>query len=407
MGILGRVLGTLSGGMEERLSEQLLFDKTIGFRGIKDGVGCSTFVFNVACGLIDTTKYSVCVVDTNLLYPYHEYALGLANEEETKDLMDFGGDNLSQIAHKTRYSNIYLVSFSNRYLADMLSSKESQAIVERLFDSLKQFFDIVLVDLSHEPTWATTISALKCNKIYTIVTPDVACLSVLQKSLNSVASTGVPVYKMRKVILNKNIDDVNTGVHKTLENLNLEVVGDIPLSIDIARFGLKGTRIWGAATGKSAISAFNNTIDSILDDICQVNETNIAKVRTEDVDIATLEKESPEENTGIFDDDYVPDKTPEVLPTQQVVQEKKPEKRGLFGKKKVVEEKAPTQKAEGKPLVKKPVEQKPVKKAVKPMQQSMTKPVQQPMAKSTQQPVEKNVNETNTADDDGFDLFAD
>lgn len=390
MSILGRVIGTLSGGLEEKLSEQLLFDKTIGFRGIKDGVGCSTFVFNTACGLIDATKYNVCIVDTNLLYPTMEFLLEPQKTEEEKDIMDFSGDNLSQIAYKTRYSNIYLVSFKNRVLADMLSSKECQATVEKLFESLKMFFDIILVDLSHEPTWATTISALKCNRIYTILTPDVSCLSVLQKSMNSLASTGVPVYKMRKVIINRNVADVNTGVYKALKSFDLQIMGDVPFSVDIARYGLTGTRIWGAISNRPAVTVFNKVIDGLLDDICQINETNAVKIRTEaeNVKMEDLEKASADENISMFEDEKP---TKPVKQKQSAVEVAKPTRLGKQPVQKPVQQSEPS-KPKFSPFKKKA--ENPV--LTKPPQTQAPKPQPQPSA-----PVE---------DDDieaEFDLFED
>lgn len=303
MSLMGRVLNTLSGGTQEKLSEQLLFDKVIGFRGVRTGVGCSTLVMNLACGLIDATKYTVCVVDTNLLYPSQEFMLSAADSEEQFDILDFTGENIADLAYKTKYTNVYLVSFRNRLIADLLSSKDCQATMDKLMETLKQFFDIILVDLSHEPSWATTVAALKCNRIYSIVTPDVLCLSILQKSINSLASTGIPTYKLRKVILNKNIAEVNTNVYKTLKDLEFEVIGDIPFSVDIAKYNLIGDRIWGALSNRPAVTKFNQVVDRLMDDICQSNELNAKNIKSKNeyVDMSQLEQD-PNTAVGMFDD---------------------------------------------------------------------------------------------------------
>jgi len=303
MGILGKIIGTMSGGMEEKLSEQLLFDKVIGFRGVKDGVGCSTFVFNTAIGLVDATKYNICVLDTHLLYPNQEFYLGVEQTDELKDIMDFNGENLAKIAYRTKYQNVYLVSFRERVLADLLSSKESQGVIDRLIDSLKAFFDIILIDLSHEPSWATTVAALKCNKIYTIIDTDIGCLSLMQKSLNSLASTGVSVFKMRKVILNKQINDVNTGIYKSLKEYDMELIAEVPFSIDIARFGVLGERIWGAMSNRQAVTLFNQAVDRLLDDICESNEIASTMIRSKDEEIPLdMLEGTPEENPDLFEE---------------------------------------------------------------------------------------------------------
>lgn len=278
MGILGKVLGTLSGGMEEKLSEQLLFNKVIGFRGIKDGVGCSTIVYNTACAITHHYRYSVCVIDTNMLYPSQECYLKSSREID-KDFMDFTGENLSEVAYKVPNDNIYLISMRSRYLADMLSAKECQSTVDKLFEAVKNFFDVILVDLSHEPTWATTIAAMRCNKIYTIVDPCISTLSVMQKSLNSLASAGVPPYKYKNVIVNKNISDINTGLFRTLKSYDLDVIAEIPFSVDIARFGVTGEKLFGAISNRVAVTKFNQAVEAIVNDFMTSNETTRSKER--------------------------------------------------------------------------------------------------------------------------------
>ena len=68
MGFLSKLIGTISGGSKMEVSEQLLYDKVIGFRGIVPGVGTSTIVQNVAEALSDTTNYSICVLDVSFMY---------------------------------------------------------------------------------------------------------------------------------------------------------------------------------------------------------------------------------------------------------------------------------------------------------------------------------------------------
>lgn len=448
MSAISGILKTLSGGMTEKLSQQLLFDKVIGFRGVKDGVGCSTFVFNTVCGLRDTTKYNICVVDTNMIYPTQEFLLGISssNDKEVKDFLDFSGDNVSSVAQRTRYSNVYLVSFRDRLLPDMLSSKECRATVEKLFETLKAFFDIIIVDISHEPTWASTVSALKCNKIYTILEPSLTCMSILQKSLNSLASVGVPVYKLRKIILNKNIADVNTGVYKSLKNLGLEVFADVPFSVDIARYGLIGDRTWGAMSNREAVSRFNQAVDLLLDDICQSNETNAVYIKNEsEMGLEGLVKENPEDNPDIFEgmgsmdeaDVYsdAPAMTPQnvssapqrptaVAPPSaqlQKAQEQPVEKRGLFGKK--VSRQAPQQAPsigiappQPAPQAAPTVSRQPVRR---PPQQAPAQgqPIQrqpgsapamarQPMPQSNMQRTQSSIPAPSQMADDDFDLFS-
>ena len=69
MGLLSKLLGSISGNNDMKVSEQLLFDKVIGFRNIVPGCGASTIVQNIAIALSEKTKFNICILDTNLLYP--------------------------------------------------------------------------------------------------------------------------------------------------------------------------------------------------------------------------------------------------------------------------------------------------------------------------------------------------
>ena len=95
MGLLGKVLSTISGNNDLKISEQLLFDKVIGFKSIVPGCGASTILQNVAIALSESTKFNICVLDTNFMYPI-QYPLlcagELKNKENDLDILDFSGD---------------------------------------------------------------------------------------------------------------------------------------------------------------------------------------------------------------------------------------------------------------------------------------------------------------------------
>jgi MinD-like ATPase involved in chromosome partitioning or flagellar assembly len=303
MSLIGNILGTISGGKELKVSENLLFDKIIGFRGIVEGVGVSTLVQNMAVALADATHNTVCVVDTSILAPSQEYLLGLANEDGyKKDLLDYTNGQLSEVVYKTRYTNVYLASYHARELPDLLSSKECQRTIYDFYEELKSFFDVVLVDLSHETSWAVTESAIHCNRIYTVMTPSITCLSLLQRSLNEAASLAVPLHKMRKVIVNKTVSDVNAGVESALKEYGLQLMYSIPLSDDIARMGVTGERIYGAFSNAKAITAYNAMLNTLMDDILEANDVNQKQMRANLLGSAV--EEVPSDNVNIVGEDF-------------------------------------------------------------------------------------------------------
>ena len=168
MGLLSKVLSTISGNNDLKISEQLLFDKVIGFKSIVPGCGASTILQNVAIALSESTKFNICVLDTNFLFPI-QYPLLCAKDMNSKekepDILDFAGD-MSKIVRNTSYPNIYIAQLENRTVVDMLSGKDTEANITKLIANLKTYFDIILVDLCAEMTNVNIYSAIKCNKIF-------------------------------------------------------------------------------------------------------------------------------------------------------------------------------------------------------------------------------------------------
>ena len=278
-GILSKLLKTMSGNHGMTISEQLLFDKVIGFKGIVGGVGVSTIIANTAMALSDKTSYNIGILDTNFLksalYPllFNGDDLLLLDKKAKKDILDFNGD-ISEISISTNIKNVYLVALNNRTIVDMLSTKDSNTVIEKVITSMKNYYDIILVDLSQETTQIATYSAIKCNKIYYVAEPSVRCTYNLRKTINTMATLAVPFGKANKVIINKEIYSMNTGITDVLEKAGLEIIGSIPLSEDIARYGASGRKIWGRATKSNAISDFHILIEDLIDDILQLTPIN-------------------------------------------------------------------------------------------------------------------------------------
>lgn len=286
MSLLARVLKQLSGNSTYSVSDQLLFDKIIGFRGVVPGVGTSTVVQNTAIALSELTNYNICVVDTAFLYPTMFPMLNNKKEEKRLDLLDFNGD-LADVVSKTNYPTISLFSMSHRNITDMLSTSDSELIIEKLFGVLKSYFDIVLVDLTYEPTNIATHAAVKCNRIVNVADQSLKSVYHLRKSVNTMATLAVPVAKANIVVVNKILPDVITNTQAVLKGVGMDVVAEIPFSLEIAKMGVTGSPIYSKRTSSQDIHAFSSAIISIIETILPVtpniekrikNRANVAEV---------------------------------------------------------------------------------------------------------------------------------
>lgn len=299
MGLLSKVLSTISGNNDMKISEQLLFDKVIGFRSIVPGCGASIVLQNVAIALSEATKFNICVLDTNFLYPI-QYPLLTSSDmkqkekEKEPDVLDFAGD-MSQIVRNTSYSNIYIAQLEKRTVVDMLSGKDTESNITKLIANLKTYFDIILVDLSHELTNVNIHSAIKCNKIFHVADTSLKCLYYIKKSINTMVTLGVPLAKCNKVIVNKMLDNVDLAIESTLKEAGLEVLGGIPLSMDIAIFCASGSRIYGGMSKDKGVTEFNKVINKILENIVEKNPLNSSYINVAK-ELARIAEENKKKN---------------------------------------------------------------------------------------------------------------
>ena len=306
MSFLSKLLGVISGNKGLKVSEQLLFDKVIGFRGVTPGVGTSTIVQNTAIALSESSSFSICVLDTSYLYPtQYPMLVNKPDQLNRKDLLDFAGD-LSEIITLTSYRNVSLVSMSNRTVVDMLSSADSELTVEKLMGALKSYFDVILVDLSYETTNIATHSAIKCNRIINVVDQSLKSIYHLRKSVNTMVTLAVPLAKADRVIINKVVPDVLSNTNKVIADSGLKVIGEIPFSQEIAKAGVTGKRLYAPKATNRDIYTFSGVISSILTDVIQT--TPLTEKYTDGSSTATnVHDDLEEEIEEIIDDEIIED----------------------------------------------------------------------------------------------------
>ena len=324
MGLLSKILSTMSGNNDMKISEQLLFDKVIGFRNIVPGCGASTLVQNIAIALSEKTKFNICVLDTNFLYPVQYPLLSSAElNNKNPDYLDFAGE-LSKVVRNTNYQNVYIAQLEHRTIVDMLSGKDTEVGITKFVANLKSYFDVILVDLSCEMTNIAIHSAIKCNRIYQVADTSLKCLYYIKKSINTMVTLGVPLAKANKVILNKELDNIVLGVDTALKDAGLEVVATIPFSLDIAVLGASGKRLYGALSKSRGVTEFNTCIDKILEDLLEKTPLNIGytDVSKELAKMEEAQKSLKQHKEEIIEEEYDTDYAiEEILEEEEVVEE--------------------------------------------------------------------------------------
>lgn len=285
MGFGTTILGKISGSGSLEASERLLFNGVIGFRGAVDGVGCSTVVQGLAHAFSDRTRKRVCVVDTHILYPAMYGLLCNPFDSDVKATLKDWFSSEVGIAERiidTRYKRVSLLGCYNRRITDVFSTTDTVKLVDDTFEVLKDLFDIILVDLSHEFTQISMATAIKCNKIITIIDPSATCINNLTQSLNNLAISAVPFGKFTSTIINKYSDKGYLGLSSIVAKSKLNTIGIIPYSRMIFENGARSRSNWGANTPDEGVAAYNEVIDNLLCSL--VNETPL-----EIIDVAEQE----------------------------------------------------------------------------------------------------------------------
>lgn len=264
MSVLNSLLQTISGnGYSLKYSDNLVYDKVIGFKGVVDGVGASTVIQNVAVALAETTNLTVCVLDLHFLFPASYCMLMKGANKEQNDLLTFDG-TVESVITQSDYSNIFIAGLYDRTLKDMISLKDDADKLGEIIEGLKKFFDIILVDIGNEMTNFMACGAIKCNKIYTVIDTSLPCMINLQKSVNTLSTLAVSFHKCRSIILNKYDYKLNDGIAQTLERYKLKLVQEIPFSPIVYEDGTQGAPTWGKVSNRADVTEFNTAIDNIV-----------------------------------------------------------------------------------------------------------------------------------------------
>lgn len=274
MGFLGRLLKSISGGDEVVTSDQLLYNKVIGFRGIVEGVGCSTVLQNTAVAMMDSSNMKIVILDMNMLYPCQFDLFECDLDEKGKgDIFDYArGTKLADTLYSSKYQQIKVAGFKRRTVIDMVSISEDSDVIVKYIDELKNYFDVILVDLSQETTNMAIFASIKCNKIFTVADTSRKCLGNVLNSINYTTTLGTSYAKCRRLIVNKDIPEVNSGVKVLNDEFKFNTVATIPFTKSIVQMGIAGKPFWGMPTKEQAITDAHIAIQAVVDDILEKND---------------------------------------------------------------------------------------------------------------------------------------
>ncbi|MCX7711683.1 MAG: ATPase [Clostridia bacterium] len=224
----------------QELERQKILENVIGFVPAGDHTDISLLVSNLGLYLADK-GFSTCILDAKVFYP-NIYKLldceanlkgrGLLKSVRS-DKVDFREEII-----KTRFSNLYIMSTSPLdSMEDFFDIKEEE--VERVILTLKEMFDLVLIDIPNFPPLEFCYSSIKNSNLGFVVWSErIDCPQNTSRLFQFMSSIGIGIAKFANIILSNqmgfNYDKEIIG------DMNLRLMAEFPFIPDLIDCSLDG-----------------------------------------------------------------------------------------------------------------------------------------------------------------------
>lgn len=222
------------------LQENKLIYSVIGFLPSCDFVDNSLLISNLGY-LLSQKGLNTCILDFKVFYPNLYQLLDVKPNKKSdglikvlkSDKVDIRGEILS-----TRYERLYLLSPSPHDLMEEYYDFDFEN-VERVISTLKNMFDIILIDIPNNPPLEFCLATVKyCHMGFFTATERVECVGNMIKFLDYAASVGITTSKFTNVIF-MNLMGFDYD-YKVMEEMRFNIVAKIPFVKSAITYALEG-----------------------------------------------------------------------------------------------------------------------------------------------------------------------
>ncbi len=248
------------------LKKDVLLRSVIGFISPVGGTGTTTVATSIA-HILAKIGYSVCFIDTNIVFPNaYTYLVKPEVLSETKyDLLNMGEKDIKDFIMKGRHDNIHVISCKSRKLLDLLSSRDSQQHMKVLIKKCKTSFDFIIFDISRDPTEISSAALVYSDIVYQVWDESPSCFTNTKQFMSYLIEMGTYPSKIMKVIINK-----RTGVNLPVKMFNtnsLRVVTTIPYSLQLLSSSWSGKVVGEIESTKRVDSQVAQSMTDVVKDI--------------------------------------------------------------------------------------------------------------------------------------------
>jgi MinD-like ATPase involved in chromosome partitioning or flagellar assembly len=236
------ILGKLSprDKIYSEIDSNQVIDNVVAFIPAADSTDSSILLVNTAAALAKK-GWSVCILDLKVFYPNIYKLLDCEVVPKGKGLIKLCRSDKVDFRDEitiTKYKNLYLLSPSpmdliEEYFDFLLED------VERVIGTLKEMFDLVLIDVPNNPPLEFCVGAIKqCNVGFIIWSERVDCPQNTSKFLNYIGSLGISSAKIANVILN-NVQGFEYD-KQVITEMGMKLIAEFPQIPSIINYSLDG-----------------------------------------------------------------------------------------------------------------------------------------------------------------------
>lgn len=215
----------------EQQGTDLIYN-VIGFIPACDFVDNAMLISNLGY-LLSQKGLNTCIVDFKVFFPNMYQFLDVPPVKKSSGLIKvLKSDKVDfrEEIQTTKYERLYLLSPSPQDLIEEYFDFEFDHI-ERVISTLKNMFDIVLLDIPNNPPLEFCLGAMKyCHVGFFTATERMEAVNNMVKLLDYASSVGISTAKFMSVVL-MNLQDIEFD-YKVMEETGLKLVAALPLVKD-------------------------------------------------------------------------------------------------------------------------------------------------------------------------------
>jgi pilus assembly protein CpaE len=207
----------------QHLIKQSKKGKLINIIGSKGGVGTTTLAVNLAVDLAEKQKFTVSLIDSNMLFGEIPLFLGINPKHDWGEIIR----NVSRM-DKTLFSNILTKHSSgiDVYPSPHNLAEPGTIVVKqivRMFNKMREMYDFIIIDGGQSLNYLSTKALEISDLVILVAEQSLPCLSNTNKLLKAFAELGYPRNEQISVLINRyqkregiSLKEAESCIHKKI-----------------------------------------------------------------------------------------------------------------------------------------------------------------------------------------------